>query len=191
MRGLKIKLLAVLLGIAPGAALSAACDAEPGARFAQSAALGDWEVGQIARLTPEGPAWLYLSACGFDCVAGIATPRRAWEAAMTTDAQGITLTLSQGGQARGQLRFAWQQSYEWFGADTALTGTGAGALYTEMRFAGTLTGSGDFAAGPFPAELVLSGAGNACIVARGFSGFSLSVEGPGARYRLFGRLRER
>lgn len=180
----------------PGVAPAGPCDSAPGARFRQVAALGEWERGQIARLTPEGPARLYLGACGMGCVEGIAHPRAEWDVAIwdvaiESGGNGIVFMLSGGGSERGTLTFPWPESYEWFGADTSLGG-GRAALHTEMRFEGAIAGRGDFAHdGPLPAELVLTGAGSACITARGFTGWTLSVEGAGASYRLFGRLRER
>ncbi|GAB4295595.1 MAG: hypothetical protein Kow0058_13120 [Roseovarius sp.] len=190
-------LLAVMMVALPARVARAerACVPAPGARFTQLSALGAWEVGQIARLRPDGPARLYQGRCGLDCAAGIAQPRPAWDVDMQASAEALILTLSAGGRTAGTLRLAWPQDYEWFGVDTDLSGragssgsSGSG-FYAEMRFLGALEGSGDFAAAAGqPAELVLSGFGNACITSRSFSGWMLSVEGPKARFRLFGRL---
>jgi len=180
---------AAMAAFSPGPAPAGPCDPVPGSRFRQVAAMGEWEVSQIAALVPEGPARLYLGACGMGCVEGIAHPRASWDVAIEAGANGIAFVLSAAGGERGTIVFPWPESYEWSGTDTALTG-GRAALYTELRFAGSVAGRGDFAnEGAVPAELVLTGADNACITARSFAGWILSVEGPGASYRLFGRLR--
>jgi len=185
-----VSLLAGLAVLLPLAAVAGPCAAPSGTRFEQVSALGEWEVSQIAALVPEGPARLYLSACGLGCVRGIKAPRPSYDVAMAAGADGVTLTLSDGGGVRGSLRFAWPESFVWFGADTGPARAASGsALYTEMRLAGSVTGTGDFAlGGAVPAELVLSGFGNTCVTTRSFSGWSLSVEGPGASFRLFGAL---
>ena len=187
-----LALAALIAGLLPGAALACACCADPGTRFEQVAERGDWEVTQIARLVPSGPARLYLGACGLGCVDGIANPQPRYDVAMAVSDNGIVFTLSGAGAERGTLTFPWPESYVWFGADIALSGLSgerAAALYTEMRLRGPVAGTGDFAQdGPAEAELVLSGFGNMCILARTFEGWSLTVTGAGGDYRLFGRL---
>jgi len=183
-------LLAAAAALLPVATMAQpACVAPSGTRFEQVAGLGEWERSRIAALAPDGPARLYLTACGFDCVKGISDPRRAYDATMEVDEGAVTFVLSADGTVRGRLAFAWPDAYTWFGADIR-PGDGSGDdLYTELRLSGALTGQGDFAHdGPARAELVLSGFGNMCITARSFSGWSLTVSGPGAEYRLYGGL---
>lgn len=184
-----VAMISLLTGVLPGAALACACCADPGTRFKDVAELGDWEVAEIARLSPTSPARLYLSACGMDCVGGIADPQTAYDVTMDATESGLTLTLSDRRGPRGELTFAWPDSYTWFGVDTALGGRGDTELYTEMRFRGAVSGTGDFALqSPQQAELVLSGSGNMCITARSFDGWMLSVSDEAAQYRLFGTL---
>lgn len=172
--------------IAPGAALACACCADPGARFEQEVARGNWEVEEIARLAPTSPARLYLTACGMECVVGIDEPRPSYPVAFEVTGRAMTFEL---GEGDGTLTFPWPGDYTWFGADTALSGEGVTRLYTELRFRGSVTGTGDFAGdGPAEAELVLSGRGNRCITARSFEGWSLTVYDDKAQYRLFGTL---
>lgn len=182
--------LVLAAGLAPAAALACACCADPGARFEQVAGLGDWEISQIAALSARGPARLYVSACGMECVAGIDTPRDSYDVEMRADENGLTFKMSTGKTARGQIVFAWPDAYTWFGTDTNLDARdGAAELYTELRFVGSVTGSGDFAGdGPSRAELVFSGSGNTCITTRSFDGWMLSVRDERADYRLFGAV---
>ena len=65
-------------------------------------------------------------------------------------------------------------------------------LYSELRLAGEVTGSGDFAgAGPMEATLIFAGRGNMCFQAAGLTHWVLDVSGEGVSYRLFGALRAR
>lgn len=147
--------------------------------------MGDWEASEIAQVTPTGPARLYLSACGLDCVHGIANPQSDYEVAFEVDENGLKLALGATGE-RGTIVFPWPESYTWFGTDTDLAAEG-GDIYTELRFRSAVAGSGDFAQEMAQeAELVLSGFGNSCITLRSFQGWILSVSGAEAEYRLFG-----
>lgn len=175
-----------LTALLPQAALACACCTDPGERFEHDVAMGEWEAAEIAQVTPTSPARLYLSACGFDCVHGIAGPQAEYDVGFEVDANGVTLALGDGRGPRGTLVFPWPESYTWFGTDTGLTGKG-GDIYTELRFRGAVAGTGDFAQERAQeAELVLSGFGNRCITVRSFEGWILSVSGADTEYRLFG-----
>lgn len=181
-----VSLFALAPAILPGAAFACACCADPGTRFEQDVTRGNWEVGEISRLEPTSPARLYLTACGMECVVGIEDPQPTYPVAFDVSENGVTFTL---GQGDGALTFPWPDAYTWFGADTALTGEGETSLYTELRFRGTVAGTGRFAnEGPTEAELVLSGQGNRCITAQSFDAWSLTVYDETTQYRLFGTL---
>lgn len=181
-----VGLVSLAPALLPGAALACACCADPGTRFEQDVARGNWEVEEIARLEPTSPARLYLTACGMECVVGIKDPKPAYPVTFEVTENGMTFAL---GDGDGELTFPWPEDYTWFGADTALTGEGEVSLYTELRFRGSVAGTGNFAVeGATEAELVLSGQGNRCITARSFDGWSLTVYDETAQYRLFGTL---
>ena len=181
-----VSLVTLVPALLPGAAFACACCADPGTRFEQDVARGNWEVKEISRLAPTSPARLYLTACGMECVEGIEDPRPTYPVAFDVSDNGIAFSF---GEGDGTLIFPWPADYRWFGADTALSGEGETALYTELRFRGSVAGTGDFAnEGPTEAELVLSGQGNRCITARSFDGWSLTVYDETTQYRLFGTL---
>ncbi len=184
--------LAMTVALVPAAAQARPCDAAPGARFEHEIALGEWERHEIGRVAPAGPARLYLTRCGMDCVRGIRAPQPAYDAAFEVNETGIRVILSSGGAERGTLRMAWPERYVWFGADPELSLRRRATLYNELRLFGEVIGSGDFATpAPVEAELVLSGKGDMCVLARNFDGWTLSVAGETAAWRLFGRLRGR
>jgi hypothetical protein len=185
----RITALCAAAALWPAAALACACCADPGARFAQVAKLGAWERDQIAALSAQGPAQLYLDDCGEACVDGIADPRPRYDVEMATGATGVTLTLDGGAAgARGEIVLPWPDRYTWFGTDTdPAAETDAPDVYVELRLKGRVRGTGAFAAdGAKRAELVLSGFGNMCITTRSFDGWMLTVRDEGADYRLFG-----
>lgn len=186
MLGRMISIVAIILALLPGAAFACACCADPGTRFEQNVVRGNWEVEEISRLTPTSPARLYLTACGMECVEGLADPRPTYAVEFDVSDTAMTFTLGEGG---GTLTFPWPDDYTWFGADTALSGSGDADVYTELRFRGAVTGTGDFfIESQADAELVLSGQGNRCISARSFDGWTLSISDETAQYRLFGTL---
>ena len=180
-------LTALTLGGLPGAALACACCADPGTRFQDEVELGEWELSEIARLAATGPAQplsigLRVGVCGRH-----RKPQSSYEVSVTATNDGVTFSLGSGTGPGGALVFGWPESYTWFGADTTLAAQGDTQIYTELRFRGTVTATGDFAQdGPLEAELVLSGFGNMCITTRSFSGWMLSVSDEAAQYRLFG-----
>ncbi|WP_422028726.1 hypothetical protein [Roseovarius sp.] len=181
-----VALSTLVPALLPGAAFACACCADPGTRFEQDVVRGNWEVKEISRLAPTSPARLYLTACGMECVKGVENPQPTYPVTFEASENGMVFEL---GEGDGTLTFPWPDAYTWFGADTALTGEGQTALYTELRFRGSVAGTGDFAnGGATEAELVLSGQGNRCITARSFDAWSLTVYDDTTQYRLFGTL---
>ena len=179
--------LSALLLMIPGAALACACCAERGERFEYEVALGDYERGELARVRADGPAILYQTSCGLECVRGIARPKDSYDVTLSVSKDAVVFTMP----GHGDLRFDLPASFAYFGTDTNPTGdAGNVPFYTELRFLGAVTGSGDFE-GSAPAELVISGAGNICIGAGGFDHWRLRVAGEGVDYRLFGALTPR
>lgn len=187
----KASLMMLLAAALPGAALARACTADRGERLQHQVALKAWEIEELARLTPSTPARLFLTDCGMDCVRGIDDPQEDYEVRITVSQERVTFALSDaGGRARGGLVFAMPETYTYFAADTDPAGAATHRrLYNELRLTGTVGGSGDFAAaGPAAAELVFSGFGGGCVLARAFQTWTLSVSGDGAAFRLFGGL---
>jgi len=182
-------LTALTFGGLPGTALACACCADPGTRFQDEVELGEWEISEIARLAPMGPANLYQTACGLDCVEGIENPQTTYDVSIGTTDDGITFTLGDGSGPGGDLHFTWPDSYTWFGVDTSFAAEGDTQIYTELRFRGTVAATGNFAQnGPLQAELVFSGFGNMCISTQSFSGWTLNVSDEAAQFRLFGTV---
>lgn len=188
-----IRLVAALLML-PGGALACACCAERGERFAYEVQMGRYEQGELARLSAEGSARLFVTDCGFDCVRGISAPQDEYDVALTVNEAGLRFGFAdQGGRARGALQMNWPERYVFSGVDTEPMAQSPDArLYSELRLAGEVTGSGDFAGGaPLEATLIFAGRGNMCFQAAGLTHWVLDVSGEGAGYRLFGALRAR
>lgn len=177
-------LSAWLLAALPGAALACACCAEKGTWFDERMALGDYEREELAKLRAEGPAILFLTACGMECIQGIEDPKDNYAVEMSLSDDALTFLLGD----HGDVRFSLPDSYEFFAVDTDPTKDGsAPKVYTEVRLDGTVTGRGDFE-GEADAQLILSGPGNMCISARNLAHWRLSVIGEGLDYRLLGAL---
>ena len=184
-----VSLLAVLaLGGLPTAALACACCADAGARFQDQVELGEWEISEISRLAPVGPAQLYQSACGLDCVGGIENPQTTYDVDIKVTENGMAFTLG-GATGRGA---AWYSPGRTIirgsGPIPIWTGKAAHSLY---RTAVSRHRGRDRRFRPgwsIAAELVLSGFGNMCITAQSFSGWTLSVADETAQYRLFGQI---
>lgn len=74
--------------------------------------------------------------------------------------------------------------------DSPDQGTGP-VLYKEWKLTGKVTGSGAFAAGAGPKQLltlIVQGRGNSCTSAIDFARWTLVMEGAKASYALFGDL---
>lgn len=183
-----IRAAVILAVLWPAGALACACCAERGERFAYDMELGAYEMDQLGQVAAQGPAHLFLTACGTVCVKGIDDPQERYAVALETGDGAVTLVLGdEGGQARGRIVFTMPQAFTYAGVDTdPLSESRSVALYTELRFRGRAEGQGDFAGGM--AELVISGRGNMCIGAGGFDHWRLEVHADGVDYRLFGGL---
>ena len=176
----------------PAGALACACCAERGERFAYDMALGDYEIAQIATLKADGPAHLFLTACGMACVQGVRDPQERYSVQLEAAPDALRFLLSDAdGVARGSLSLTLPERFIYFGVDTEPLVQASGmTLYTEMRLPGRATGTGDFS-GVEGAELVLSGPGNMCIGAKNLAHWRLELRGEGVDYRLFGGLTSR
>lgn len=188
-----IRLLALFLML-PGAALACACCAERGERFAYEVQVGGFEQGELARLSAEGPAKLFVTACGLECVKGLKDPQYEYGVTLSVNDAGLRFDFADpDGDERGALQMGWPASYVFSGVDTDPMAQAPDAqLYSELRLAGEVTGSGDFAGEePMEATLVFAGRGNMCFQAAGLTHWVLDVSGEGVSYRLFGALRAR
>ena len=189
-----VLMLAMAAALPGRAATACACCADRGERFLYAIDLNDWEISELAALRAASPARLFVSECGIDCVRGIADPQTAYDVDLAISSADAVLTMSDAkGVPRGTLTVEMPSRYTYFGVDIAPPGAAdAPRLYTEMRLAGTVRGTGDFAgAGPVSGELVFAGFGGRCIRSVGFDRWSLTVSSPGVEFRFTGAVTAR
>lgn len=180
-----IRALALMAALLPGGALACACCAEHGERHLYALELGDWEASELGQLGAATEARLFVTNCGLDCVSGIDDPKLSYPVEIEIDAAEARFDFG----AAGELRFEMPRAYTRFAVDTDPTAEGGQApLYTEMWLSGTVSGTGDFAAGGGAGDLVLSGTGNLCFDAARLTHWRLDVTAAGVSYRLYGAL---
>jgi hypothetical protein len=178
-----------------GEAWSCACCSEPGERRAEPVAIDDYVAEQLGEITVAGPATLYTTVCGYDCVKGIDDPADSYAVKLSRTGGQWRFTF-RGNAARqsGMLSFQFPATVFTFAVDpTPGTGTTSPALYKEWRLAAPVAGTGVFAAGMTgnpSATFILHGAGNSCDQPEDFTNWSLVVTGPGAEFTFFGSLRQ-
>ncbi len=184
-----IRAAALLLMLAPGSAVACACCADPGERSTITHAIQ--HAGDLhAAMARASKAHLFTTACGMDCIEGIANPDDLYQVTATGKAAELTLALV-GPQGAGTLHLSLPGTFTSFKVDLEPEITPLTTLYVERRFAVGVTGTGAFATEwPLVGELVLSGFGNHCEDASESTHWSLDIDQVNARFRLFGNLTE-
>jgi hypothetical protein len=186
--------LAIALSLATQAsdALACACCSEPGERVESSGKLDPYEKPELERLRFAKTAHLYLTAAGFEGVSGIADPASTYALGFSRAGERWTFTFKDAKGAASTLAFTLPSKIESFFVDPRGRKASVAAdpvLYKEWRLEAPATATGSFAAkGSGTARLILHGRGNACTSADQFTAWTLEVNGPGIRYRLFGDL---
>ena len=171
----------------PGHALACACCADPGERFEYQVSFGEYERGELASLQADGPAFVFQTACGTDCIQGIDALQDEYDVSINVEESDLVFGI----EGHGELTFEMPDTFTYYGVDLSPTEDAQPTvLYTEMRFRSRVITSGDFSSGR-SAELVISGEGNICISAQAMEHWRLSVSGDGVNYRLFGELSPR
>ncbi|MGI9387923.1 MAG: hypothetical protein ACR2OX_10880 [Methyloligellaceae bacterium] len=191
-----VALFAVAVGFAgavPGWAC--ACCAEPGERTLTATAFDDFHRRELESLTFARQAHLFTTVAGWDAIRGIANPdaTEAYALAVKKDGTRWSLTFDDQQGNAGALELDLNDDYELFAVDPSPRPRGQIRLRKEWRFGALVAGSGMFeeglAEGKSIARFVLHGKGNSCTDVAQFKYWTLDVEGPGANYRFYGRLR--
>lgn len=182
--------LAAISALLATPAFSCACCGEHGARIDTTYEIADWFEQSLQNVELGSDAYLFVDACGFDCVRGIAELAERYSLIAQTSATGMVLQLSpETGGPSGTLRFDWPTQISHFATDIApFSDTLDPQLFTEMRLGATATGEGIFeAANGADLLLVFSGMANLCAEPDMLDYWSLEVTGPDAGFRLYGR----
>lgn len=196
---LAVAAFASALGIGSGASLACACCAEPGQRFVGASRFGSDSLGAqtIGQLQPDGKAQLYTTVADWEeQIRGLNNPDKSerYTVKLERDDKTWALKFSDNKGNSGVVIIALPKTFTYFAVDTAPGALPASAslqLYKELRVKGVMHGLGMFALrtrGLVRAELIFHGRGNGCTSPDQFTHWTLDVNGPGARYRLYGRL---
>ena len=179
----------------PSAALACACCVDPGHRAIYDAPVDGYVAETFDQIQFGPEATVFVTACDIDCVQGIENPDYAY--AMSVDRQNNALTFQmQGtdGGGSGSITLVRPTVINVFSTDIIPSpDTPNPQLYKEWRMSVPIKGDGAFAAlssGPYLAELVLQGGGNACDAPQDFTHWMLSVKGRDVDFRLFGPLKQ-
>ncbi|MCP5036473.1 MAG: hypothetical protein GY945_02620 [Rhodobacteraceae bacterium] len=172
------------------AAFACACCADPGERFTRSFTPDAYALEEFARLENEGPAQLFLTACGEDCVRGISEISFDYNVDWHLENHLLRVVTH---DPAGTIAVSLGDNVTRFSVDTAPMSHAMNTpLYTEFRFNGEIHADGIFAnADGAVGDLVLAGETNHCWSADALSHWILQVSGEGADFRLFGGLAAR
>jgi len=177
----------------PSSAFACACCTSPGQRNVQVTALDSYKRDALTRLGFADKAELFLGEADADSVEGIATPSQHY--AIKAEWLGSTLifSLEDAPGHKGTLALTLPAKLSVFEVDPRDDdGGGTGpALYKEWKLTGKAAGTGVFAPGAGPRQLltlIVQGHGNSCTDASDFFHWTLVMEGPKANYSLFGDL---
>jgi hypothetical protein len=190
---LALAVAALVVLAAPGYVLACACCTNPGQRNVDVVALDATkrETLEASRFGDE--ARLYLDEADPDSVAGIASPSAAYALKAAWQGGQLVFSFADGHGHTGTLALDVPGKISIFEVDPRDApdqGTGP-ALYKEWKLTGKVAGSGVFAAGAGPKQLltlIVQGRGNSCTSAGDFSHWTLVMQGPKANYTLFGEL---
>lgn len=178
MRALLAVVVAMLAG---GPALGCACCADSGHRSLGTIAVDGYVADELGALRLGGPATLYLTPCGFECVRGLPGAEALTGAQLERDGSTLVFVLTGAGRDLGRIALPLPAEIERFAVDPAPSAeANPVTLYKEWRLASPVAGG--------TVELVLSGRGNHCDSAGDFTHWHLTVRGPDSDYAVFGPL---
>lgn len=176
-----------------GEALACACCSNPGYRNVEVVALDAQKRDALKALRFAGTAELYMDESDSGGYTGIDSELS--EYTLKADWQGnrIVFTLDDGHGYAGTLALDLPGKISIFEVDPRNSkDAGAGPLlYKEWKVTGKAYGSGKFASGAGPQQLltlIAQGSGTACTSAEDFSHWTLVMQGPKANYTFFGEL---
>jgi hypothetical protein len=185
---------AALLALAAWSdALACACCTNAGQRYVGVERFDSSKRAQIEELRFAAPAQLYVGEAEPKDVEGITTPSSHYE--LKADWQKDRLVFAFRDQAGRSGMLALQRPrtvavFEVDPRDGPDHGHGP-VLYKEWTLTSRAAGSGVFSAGLGPNQqlsLIVHGRGNSCTSSDHFKHWTLQMQGPKAKYKLFGDL---
>ena len=174
-------------------ALACACCTNEGQRNVATVALDSGKRQEIESLRFAGTATVFTGEGDVDGIEGIATPSGTYKLAAKWVDDRLVLSFRDGSGHTGTLSLARPGTMSVFEIDPRdRPDKGHGpALYKEWKLSARASGSGVFAPGIAPRQiltLILQGSGNSCTSGNDFSHWTLVMQGPKANYTLFGNL---
>lgn len=154
----------------------------------------------IKMVQPDGKAQLYRTAADWgEAIRGLNNPDKSetYTVRMERSGDRWTLAFKDAPGNGGTIAITLPEAFEYFFADMRpgdVTKIDDVRLYKEIRVAGAFHGTGMFALktrGRVRAEFIFHGHGSGCTFPDQLHHWTLTVRGPGARYRFFGKLQEK
>jgi len=193
--GLLIALCSIILAVGlVRDALACACCTNIGQRNVGTERLDPYKLGEITQLRFAGEAQLFTGEADPSDVRGIATPAPRYDLAAAWQNDRLTFSLRDQSGRAGTLTLPRPATVSVFEVDPRVQASEGGsgpALYKEWKLSAKPTGTGIFAVGIGPSQLltlILQGRGNSCTTAADFAHWTLVMQGPKANYSLFGDL---
>lgn len=180
--------------VASAPALACACCTNPGQRNVNVEALDEGKRALLEELRFDDAAKVFLGEADPDSVEGIESPSPAYALTAAWQENQILFTLKDEQGHAGTLALELPSKISIFEVDPRGApdqGTGP-PLYKEWKLTGKVKGSGAFAPGAGPGQLltlIVQGGGNSCTSASDFAYWTLVMQGPEANYSMFGDLK--
>jgi len=191
-------MMLTILHIRPAQAYWCACCAEPGQWYEESGAVHDFEFEIINQLKTYRTARLYQPASFPEALKGITdlsgdSWMEDYTVSVSQTGRRWTLSFKRKDGKNGSLVFTLPKTAVRFGVDLGANvrkeARDPVSIYKELRFKGSVWGTGIFKEGNAHRTrylLVLQGNGNACMQETDFKTWTLEVSGPQASYRFYG-----
>lgn len=178
---------ALVVNLMAAQAFASACAVDSGVRI-ENLEEAAFHLPEDEPIKVKGEAYLYLSACGFECVLGIENPQESYPYELMLSAKEGVLDF---GDA-GIIRFETPYEIEVLIADRAFDPNGASAVFRELRIDILGQGTGSFGKALeryHSARLILSGKGGACPDISAYSHWRFDVIGEIADYAIYGEMK--
>jgi hypothetical protein len=185
--------LAVTILAGARTALGCACCTHEGQRNVATVGMDSEKRQQIESLRYGRTATLFAGEGNVEAIAGIATPSRSYDLTAKWVDNLLVFSFRDSGGRSGTLTLARPKTVSLFEVDprdSPDVGQGP-TLYKEWKISAPAAGSGIFAPGAGPRQLltlIIHGRGNSCTSDIDFSHWTLVMQGPNANYTLFGNL---
>jgi hypothetical protein len=193
IRLVRCGLVLAIVFLGPRTALACACCTDEGQRNVATVELDSGRRQEIESLRFGGKATLFTGAGDVEGVEGITTPSGSYDLTAKWLDNRLVFSFRDKGGRTGTLALARPNTVSVFEVDPRnVPDKGHGpVLYKEWKLSAPAAGSGVFAPGTAPRQiltLIIHGHGNSCTSAIDFSHWTLVMQGPKANYTLFGNL---